>query len=147
MTAVVQAGIIPAHAGSTKLGGSLPPHARIIPAHAGSTVTDEAGKENLGDHPRSRGEHFVGLRLLPRHRGSSPLTRGAPRSAPQTADPSRIIPAHAGSTPVSLWRWATRSDHPRSRGEHGSVTPTLPWPRGSSPLTRGALRASVSDAA
>ena len=116
MTAVVQAGIIPAHAGSTKLGGSLPPHARIIPAHAGSTVTDEAGKENLGDHPRSRGEHFVGLRLLPRHRGSSPLTRGAPRSAPQTADPSRP------SSPAKASRWSTTPGTGKARPSKARFT-------------------------
>ena len=112
-------GLIPAHAGSTRLkpshgrgpDGSSPltrgartsghlhdAQRRLIPAHAGST--------------RSL------LANLRGHLGSSPLTRGALRSL------SRMV-------------WWLRA-HPRSRGEHYFFTQTETGQRGSSPLTRGA---------
>ena len=51
---------------------------RIIPAHAGKTAESPVVLEELGDHPRSRGENlrFEGCDL--RAQGSSPLTRGKP---------------------------------------------------------------------
>ena len=56
-----------------------------------------AGRFNPA-HPRSRGEHARQvLEELTEH-GSSPLTRGAPSSIPDSMDHMRLIPAHAGST-------------------------------------------------
>ena len=53
----------------------------------------------------------------------------------------RIIPAHAGSTAESTKPSIGEPDHPRSRGEHAIEMTGRVVRRGSSPLTRGALRA------
>ena len=71
---------------------------RIIPALAGNTSPVSAPIPVLADHPRSRGEYmymFMGLVL---GMGSSPLSRGIPRSARNSANCSGIIPALAGNT-------------------------------------------------
>ena len=132
-------GIIPAYAGSTKIGRhdgrrprdhprirgehlwwscSRPSRSGIIPAYAGSTCRSRGAYRSSRDHPRIRGEHRqvgvdgVGLR------GSSPHTRGAPvlRQAPDQK--LRIIPAYAGSTIYSNLKVPEQRDHPRIRGEH-----------------------------
>ena len=73
-----QAGIIPAHAGSTSIWGTAPP--------------------SNPDHPRSRGEHRATTLRQCRTAGSSPLTRGARVNVVPRLPRRRIIPAHAGST-------------------------------------------------
>ena len=90
----------------------------LIPAHAGSTVIGGGIVDGWGAHPRSRGEHVhPSGRACPRW-GSSPLTRGAPSVNSWYEPDWGLIPAHAGSTLCRMrcsWRtWA----HPRSRGEH-----------------------------
>ena len=93
--------IIPAYAGSTSPTGNRPPppsgsspHTRgarpllrsrprprrIIPAYAGSTLAAELTSGLTGDHPRIRGEHLVDPLPSGHDGGSSPHTRGAPRS-------------------------------------------------------------------
>ena len=52
----------------------------LIPAHAGSTTSFLNRILISGAHPRSRGEHSPSSYLRIRNSGSSPLTRGAPRS-------------------------------------------------------------------
>ena len=92
----------------------------IIPAYAGSTSGSSATRGSARDHPRIRGEHkraFKNARIVI---GSSPHTRGAPRSPCRRRRRRRIIPAYAGST---------RQQAPTPR----------PY-RGSSPHTRGAHR-------
>ena len=70
--------------------------------------------------------------------GSSPHTRGAPRSSPRVRATPRIIPAYAGSTSrVPRLRRRSR-DHPRIRGEHDVVYQDGRERLGSSPHTRGA---------
>ena len=92
-------GIIPAYAGSTR---SSPPHpasrAGIIPAYAGSTQVVGPGVGPSPDHPRIRGEHVDGVGVDERLQGSSPHTRGAPRTMMSSQALRRIIPAYAGST-------------------------------------------------
>ena len=90
------------------------------------------------DHPRIRGEHFRVLRPEGVLIGSSPHTRGAPRSAPEAWARVRIIPAYAGSTPAPPAPAWTATDHPRIRGEHRPAQATRPLSQGSSPHTRGA---------
>ena len=72
--------------------------AGIIPAYAGSTSCSSRRSARCRDHPRVRGEHpytvTVGLEMT----GSSPRTRGAQNGEGQDARPARIIPAYAGST-------------------------------------------------
>ena len=71
--------------------------------------------------------------------GSSPLTRGAPPLALVQVMAKRLIPAHAGST--RRWKKMPKDSraHPRSRGEHSSLSFWDATCKGSSPLTRGAL--------
>ena len=52
----------------------------------------------------------------------------------------RLIPAYAGSTWALAGIGWSRRAHPRLRGEHSRTWKMPPWRRGSSPLTRGALR-------
>ncbi len=112
----------------------------IIPAHAGGTRTRAPPHRCARDHPRSRGGHQQFPPDDGQHRGSSPLTRGAPLLVGVGALDNRIIPAHAGGTPHQSWRIRSLWDHPRSRGGHATRSPAGTDERGSSPLTRGALR-------
>ena len=69
--------------------------------------------------------------------GSSPLTRGKPRSACPRGGMSGLIPAHAGKTGVRCFRSFRSSAHPRSRGENSPCADPCTIHLGSSPLTRG----------
>ena len=93
-------------------GGGSSPHTRgaptalhlgprntgIIPAYAGSTPCSWAACPWVWDHPRIRGEHGRSSLAAPVEAGSSPHTRGAPRSSIIWRNQRRIIPAYAGST-------------------------------------------------
>ena len=50
----------------------------IIPAHAGFTKLAEQEVDTFKDHPRTRGVYRSGVRVWRRGRGSSPHTRGLP---------------------------------------------------------------------
>ena len=56
-----------------------------------------------------------------------------------------LIPAHAGSTRCGVLGLLRRRAHPRSRGEHSITRHTSTFSAGSSPLTRGAPIANLSD--
>ena len=75
--------------------------------------------------------------------GSSPLTRGKLGTPTVGVVKIGLIPAHAGKT----WRRGagrpTRRAHPRSRGENHCILIVGLCIAGSSPLTRGKLRARV----
>ena len=132
--------------GSSPLTRGAPAHpqahwriAGLIPAHAGSTRRRHRQSIQGTAHPRSRGEHrdlSQGAQWL---WGSSPLTRGAPAVFNAETLAAGLIPAHAGST--TSWRACSRVSgaHPRSRGEHSTPKRQSYPPDGSSPLTRGAL--------
>ena len=111
------AGLIPAHAGKTRLTPSVPALPRA--------------------HPRSRGENGVGRARSTVPNGSSPLTRGKLAVVLGAAHAGGLIPAHAGKTMAGRVGLSGLEAHPRSRGENdvktGSGLPVL----GSSPLTRG----------
>ena len=70
----------------------------LIPAYAGSTVPSGPIREERRAHPRLRGEHTHPNEPTPVSPGSSPLTRGAPRTMNALTPPPRLIPAYAGST-------------------------------------------------
>ena len=53
----------------------------LIPAHAGKTVMAVIGLSLLGAHPRSRGENSADHSKKHMREGSSPLTRGKPKSS------------------------------------------------------------------
>ena len=150
-------GLIPARAGSTGCPpASTPPHGahpRSRGEHRHQTLAAPFWR---GSSPLTRGappcRHFrpslSGLiparagsthsRPIRTRWGSSPLARGALGSMGFPCRPAGLIPARAGST----GRWSTASGscwaHPRSRGEHACTAQLRPWPRGSSPLARGA---------
>ena len=69
--------------------------------------------------------------------GSSPLSRGIPRSCASPPKASRIIPALAGNTGGPGTAPADTPDHPRSRGEYGNLHDSFNDALGSSPLSRG----------
>ena len=112
---------------------------RIIPAYAGSTRVGSDGVCRVSDHPRIRGEHVTMSLSGSCISGSSPHTRGALGLFLCVAVGHRIIPAYAGSTTKTFSPPRAARDHPRIRGEH------MPWGEGekqhpgSSPHTRGAL--------
>ena len=116
---------------------------RLIPAHAGSTRQAHEKPLLFWAHPRSRGEHPTSRKFPKTSSGSSPLTRGARGAQVEGHTGAGLIPAHAGSTfePFEI-RWVITA-HPRSRGEHLVRNSRYNATRGSSPLTRGALRSWV----
>ena len=113
---------------------------RLIPAHAGKTRRGMPTTRSRPAHPRSRGENPRRDRVWPRHRGSSPLTRGKPTRSMPVYPLWRLIPAHAGKTPSQRSHCTATRAHPRSRGEN--LTRSMYWSqgKGSSPLTRGKQR-------
>ena len=89
------------------------------------------------DHPRSRGVYRGTHPMRDQLSGSSPLARGLPSHKAFLAIPTWIIPARAGFTTGSAPSWATRPDHPRSRGVYASPRSPGSGTVGSSPLARG----------
>ena len=71
---------------------------RFIPAHAGNTRRSRTSASDSPVHPRSRGEHALGVCQILAATGSSPLTRGTRHCARRTRLLRRFIPAHAGNT-------------------------------------------------
>ena len=111
----------------------------LIPAHAGKTRSCRARGRDGAAHPRSRGENSTCARKALASVGSSPLTRGKPRVAAQSADAEGLIPAHAGKTRSSATARRSPTAHPRSRGENCIADFEASAAGGSSPLTRGKL--------
>ena len=109
----------------------------LIPAHAGKTRVWGFISRIWRAHPRSRGEN---MRKDTRHAsgtGSSPLTRGKRVHDTRARLILRLIPAHAGKTKIAVYSPFNPEAHPRSRGEN-SVHDRNPFlGLGSSPLTRG----------
>ena len=114
----------------------------IIPAYAGSTRRLRPPWIAAGDHPRIRGEHLSYQEFPAGGLGSSPHTRGALLSVSARELLSRIIPAYAGSTPGCGTCPTSRREHPRIRGEHGTIWSAMNPVTGSSPHTRGAPSSS-----
>ena len=96
------------------------------------------------DHPRIRGEHRSVTASPTSKNGSSPHTRGALRDTPAQNVDARIIPAYAGSTIRAKAYDPNRRDHPRIRGEHRLFTEYERRGGGSSPHTRGAHTALMT---
>ena len=115
---------------------------RLIPAHAGKTTFQTCPLLSSGAHPRSRGENRAGNRNPVMETGSSPLTRGKLYADAVGPTGTRLIPAHAGKTRVLEPHPVGCQAHPRSRGENKMQSRELTTDAGSSPLTRGKLRAA-----
>ena len=69
--------------------------------------------------------------------GSSPLSRGIRLRGVRWGGGLGIIPALAGNTATRRRSSPETRDHPRSRGEYGTVVFTSGSGEGSSPLSRG----------
>ena len=137
-------GLLRAVGSSPLTRGARPPlpmpvtRSRLIPAYAGSTDSLIFCRSRAAAHPRLRGEHERGHAHGVTTRGSSPLTRGAPRAQCCPAGPYGLIPAYAGSTRERVGTASWKRAHPRLRGEHARFGISSMDAAGSSPLTRGA---------
>ena len=111
----------------------------LIPAHAGKTRLLVPGAWSVEAHPRSRGENRLVYWPTRQVMGSSPLTRGKHARNARGMTIPRLIPAHAGKTQRHDWYDQRMGAHPRSRGENIADSLGIPLRHGSSPLTRGKL--------
>ena len=109
----------------------------LIPAHAGKTRLEPRRGRARGAHPRSRGENRAFDVLAVGRMGSSPLTRGKPTGRRESSCTRGLIPAHAGKTANVRGVERRARAHPRSRGENTYSNVEQDWISGSSPLTRG----------
>ena len=95
----------------------LPPGG-LVPAHTGKTPRWCPQPRGARAHPRSRGENVFPWRAVARTVGSSPLTRGKLPVLRRQLPGAGLIPAHAGKTASRESAQASRTAHPRSRGEN-----------------------------
>ena len=130
-------GSSPLTRGKLSRGGSCGDGAGLIPAHAGKTRMQARELSTDAAHPRSRGENLIGAVRTLVVTGSSPLTRGKPLGGGVRARGDRLIPAHAGKTMVVTSCVGAGEAHPRSRGENMQLSSVFNPVSGSSPLTRG----------
>ena len=120
---------------------------RLIPAHAGKTLTPTRGSTSTQAHPRSHGENYSASTRIATRLGSSPLTQGKPPPLWHARASFQLIPAHAGKTSSVRPRCIPSRAHPRSHGENDKNARSTASFSGSSPLTRGKLRAQQRSSA
>ena len=113
------------------------PSPGLIPAHAGKTRLPRRAFRRCRAHPRSRGENPLLARSSRAAWGSSPLTRGKHQERVSRTRNAGLIPAHAGKTLRCSGSETAGGAHPRSRGENATVPRIRSSSAGSSPLTRG----------
>ena len=135
-------GSSPLTRGKRRSGAGFPVPPGLIPAHAGKTRGTGASRRGAGAHPRSRGENLAEQGWDVPALGSSPLTRGKLAIRRGREVQGGLIPAHAGKTTGRARPAGQRRAHPRSRGENVEPLNRVTVHEGSSPLTRGKLRAS-----
>ena len=135
---------MPRDRGSSPLTRGKPQHVPgdrlsdgLIPAHAGKTRLWSGATRTWPAHPRSRGENVRPKPASVYLVGSSPLTRGKLVQREREARLPGLIPAHAGKTCSSSLRGLGKRAHPRSRGENLARPDRSEQLVGSSPLTRG----------
>ena len=113
----------------------------IIPAHAGLTRLPSRSTKAPEDHPRACGAHKRDVPLKRAMQGSSPRMRGSHQAFFLEIRIRGIIPAHAGLTSTIQMPSVRQGDHPRACGAH---SPQCAWSddhTGSSPRMRGSLHA------
>ena len=113
---------------------------RITPACAGKTQIASPIWWYSSDHPRMRGEDLVAVTGGGGVFGSPPHARGRPIFCRLGASPVGITPACAGKTKLSSDISAFKPDHPRMRGEDGTLTAPAAAIAGSPPHARGRPR-------
>ena len=107
--------------GSPYAGAQNEAAAGSIPAGAGKPRRTRAAPDELGVHPRRRGEADPITRRTLDFSGPSPQARGSPGGAQPCQRIPRSIPAGAGKPPARpLRRWCP-GVHPRRRGEAGAL--------------------------
>ena len=119
--------------------------AGLIPTHAGKTKLPRSESCRTSAHPRSRGENLgtAWIDVVPS--GSSPLTRGKHRDLRRIEREAGLIPTHAGKTFRRAGRCSSHRAHPHSCGENFGLRGRGPRNGGSSPLMRGKLAAEGLD--
>ena len=109
----------------------------LIPAHAGKTIMEQTADAHGKAHPRACGENGRGRMRRCQGSGSSPRMRGKHCATGAAAGEVGLIPAHAGKTRGKPRRHSTCQAHPRACGEN--IYPSLKTctAKGSSPRMRG----------
>ena len=110
---------------------------RITPAYAGTTSSQTIMVRINRDHPRIRGDNFIGIVCQSLLEGSPPHTRGQQHIQNFMNKISRITPAYAGTTYRKGYQDGRNQDHPRIRGDNPVKLLISPLERGSPPHTRG----------
>ena len=134
---IIDGGSSPLTRGKLWHGASVRRFGGLIPAHAGKTRLSMWITIPGRAHPRSRGENAYQSRARDIFKGSSPLTRGKHIAENLRRTRRGLIPAHAGKTLMPSQTLVTIWAHPRSRGENDKASSILGSLAGSSPLTRG----------
>ena len=111
----------------------------IIPAHAGLTRVARCWPFGARDHPRACGAHSACCSPCIAGRGSSPRMRGSRYHFVSLPCWTGIIPAHAGLTHGDGICQEKVGDHPRACGAHSSFGVKSAANQGSSPRMRGSL--------
>ena len=109
---------------------------RITPARAGTTQRNKTAQDEVWDHPRSRGNHPILRKTDGFMAGSPPLAREPLRVDRRDFEREGITPARAGTTSYQGRSKEAAEDHPRSRGNHQTMTTTQGEKVGSPPLAR-----------
>ena len=156
----LRGGLIPAHAGKTRVAVARARASWAHPRSRGENDEKWAASDAMqGSSPLTRGKpsgskiHIAGIGLIPAHAGktppwadspsprsgSSPLTRGKPGVPGDSGQGHGLIPAHAGKTFALVLPTCQARAHPRSRGENSRLGIEPNHHAGSSPLTRGKL--------
>ena len=138
MNRIARPGLIPAHAGKTRLQVRVLSEARAHPRSRGENICPRCLTDRQeGSSPLTRGKHPVPLQPNQVAGGSSPLTRGKRNGRDGGSRRTGLIPAHAGKTGEGVGTHQGLWAHPRSRGENTAAGLPASGAGGSSPLTRG----------
>ena len=97
-------GSSPLARGPPVVAGALVNCAGLIPARAGTTRIGNSMRHEIRAHPRSRGDHLRSLLSGFCRPGSSPLARGPPGRVCIKFSDGGLIPARAGTTPANSGR-------------------------------------------
>ena len=123
--------------------GENGPYGGLIPAHAGKTKLAARRCSVRWAHPRACGENQLQPWAAATPAGSSPRMRGKPGGHVTVVNIRGLIPAHAGKTGGRWSRQRQSGAHPRACGENPARQSNAPASPGSSPRMRG-KRGSLS---
>ena len=110
---------------------------RFIPAYTGNSSRGSSPRGTGSVHPRVHGELYRRGELPDPVGGSSPRTRGTPRSQELPRRCPRFIPAYTGNSFLLSVALRPSTVHPRVHGELLNLSNNNRLDYGSSPRTRG----------